>query len=163
MLPVQVSNHAATVALVVVCNTLDGGGSTSVGCLGGGGSVTTASNGVQLEGGGAQEDDQQQVEDGAQEGAAEVGGDAVVGGDQRVVQHIVRVALILHAWHRSRSEPWHMSQSELWHTVQHGRVKMDVEMHHQSVVSIPLRVHDQADKEQPNHTVRQALSCNALQ
>jgi len=56
--------------------------------------VTTASNGVQLEGGGAQEDDQQQVEDGAQEGAAEVGGDAVVGGDQRVVQHIVRVALI---------------------------------------------------------------------
>ena len=66
--------------------------------------VTSAHHGLQLKGGGAQEDDQQQVEDGAQEGAAEVGGDAAVGLDQRVVQDIVGVALVLHTRHKSRLE-----------------------------------------------------------
>lgn len=79
--------------------TSDGG---SAGCggasLGGaGGATAVAHQGLQLKGGGAQEDDQQEVEDGGQEGASEVGGDAAVGAGARVVQHIVGVAFVLRA------------------------------------------------------------------
>ena len=98
--------------------TLDSGGA-GVGGLGACAAVVaSADHGGQLKGGCAQEDDQQQVEDGRQEGAHKVGGDAAVGANTRVVEHVEGVALILHGTACSQQKSGANSIWATWHANQ---------------------------------------------
>ncbi len=103
-------------------HTLNSGSTSVVGAgLVGASACAVADNRRQLEGGCAQEDDEQQVEDGGQEGAHKVAGDAAVGASSGVVEHVEGVALVLHINDTYGQMPLEMKRFSITSVVKHWR------------------------------------------